>query len=565
VARPRPAGATLRQDGLAGLSTALSDIPDAMATALLAGVSPVHGLYAAMVGPIVGGLLSSSGLMVITTTAAGALTAGQAIAGLAPEARTSALFVIVIVAGAVQVVSGLLRLGRLVRFVSYSVMTGLLTGIAVLIVLGQLPTITGYAPAGDGAVRRTLSLLANLHVVHLPSLGVGALALGLLVGLRRTRLEGVATLAAIAVPSVLVVGLGLDRVEIVEDVSRIPRGLPSLFWPSLSDLTPEVITGALALSVIVLVQGAGVSQSLPDQDGPRASLSRDFIAQGAANLASGFLRGAPVGGSLGASALSVAAGARTRRAPIIAGLCVALIVAAVPGLVLYIAMPTLGALLIFASLRTISLREAHALWRTGWPPILAGAVTFLATLLLPIQVAVGIGAALSAVLFVTAAAADVSVVELVERPDGSIEEREPARRLASNTVTVLDVYGNLFYAGARTLERRLPGPGPDTDHPVVVLRLRGRAAVGATLVEVLSDYARKLEAVNGRLYLSGIGETIEHPLVRAGKLRLTGPVRLYEATPIRGQSTRRAYADAQAWLVGNRRDATAAGSDHGAG
>src|SRR6185436_8761009 len=132
-------------------------------------------------------------------------------------------------------------------------------------------------------------------------------------------------------------------------------------------LTPGVVTGALAIAAIVLVQGAGVSQSVPHPDGSRRSMSRDFIGQGAANVASGFFRGLPVGGSLSTTALTVISGARTRWAAIFAGLWMALLVIVFPGLVSYVAMPALGALLILASISTIKPLEALSIWNTGWP------------------------------------------------------------------------------------------------------------------------------------------------------------------------------------------------------
>ena len=90
----------------------------------------------------------------------------------------------------------------------------------------------------------------------------------------------------------------------------------------------------------------------------------------------------------------------------------------------------------------------------------------------------------------------------------------------------------------------------------MILRLRGRSSLGATLVEVLANYAHKLQAVDGRLYLTGISEGAYDQVVRTGKLRLTGPVRAYEATPIRGQSTQEAVADARTWLVSKTADAS---------
>jgi SulP family sulfate permease len=543
-----PGRSTLRDDGLAGLNSAVASVPDGLASGLLAGVNPIYGLYACMAGPIAGGLFSSTQLLIVATTSASSLAAGQALGGLSSPARDNALFVMVLLIGAFQILFGLLRLGRLARFVSYSVMTGFLTGIAVLTVLSQIPTITGYAATGSNKVTQTFDLLAHLGQVDLLTLAVAFVALLLALVLPRTRLGHYGNLVAIIVPSVLVALLQLGSVEIVRDVGEIPRGLPTPVVPSLSAISVDVLTGALSVAVIILVQGAGVSQSVPNPDGSRSNASRDFVAQGAANVAAGVFRGLPVGGSLSTTALSVLSGARTRWAAIFAGLWMVAVVVALPDVVARIAMPALGAPLIVASASAIKPAEVRSIWNTGWPSRLAVLTTFLATLILPIQVAVGIGVVLSAVLYLYKSSADVSVVELVERPDGRIEERKPPKYLRSNTVTVLDVYGHLFYAGARTLERLLPKPG-DAENLVVILRLRGRTTVGATLIDELSAYAKQLAEANGRLYLTGLSEDVYEQIVRTGKLREADPVQAYRATPIVGESTHRAFAEARTWLV----------------
>jgi sulfate permease, SulP family len=554
--RQLPSGASFRADGMAGLNSAVSSVPDAMASGILVGVNPIYGLYACMVGPIVGSIFSSTRLMVIVTTSAASLSAGQALGSLQGEARDTALFLMVVLIGALQMLFGLLRMGKLTRFVSYSVMTGFIIGIAVLTILSQLPTISGYEPTGgSNKVTQTINLFSNLDRVHPSSLVIAGITLILAIVLPRTKLGHFGRLAAIIVPSILALLFQLDAVQIVRDVGEIPKGVPMPHVPSFSAFSFDVFTGALAVAVVILVQGAGVSQSVPNPDGSPRSNSRDFFAQGAANLASGFFRGLPIGGSLSTTALTVLSGSRSRWAAIFAGLWMALLVIVFPGLVSYVVMPALGVLLIIASVSTIKPREALAIWYTGWPSRLAGLTTFLCTLLLPIQAAVGIGVVLSALLYINESSTDVSVVQLLKGPDGVIKERDAPRRLAGNKVTVLDVYGHLFYAGARTLEQLLPEPG-GAENPVVVLRLRGRSKFGATLVEVLSNYADRLHQANGRLYLSGISEKAYGEVVRTGKLRLTGPVRVYEATSSRGQSTNKAFADAQTWLVSKSDDAS---------
>jgi SulP family sulfate permease len=547
--RRLPGRSTLREDAVAGLSLAVANVPDGMANGLLVGINPIHGLYATMLGPVVGGIVSSTQLMVITTTAAASLTSSQALGNLSGEGRIGALFAMVMLTGIFQALLALFGFARLTRFVSFSVTTGLLTGIAALLILSQLPTVAGYAAEGSNRIAQTVDLLTHPKEMVPLAVAAAALALVLAVLLPRTRLGAFGRLVAIVVPSALVALFHLDAVRVVRDVGEIPRGVPLTFLPTLGDLSPGVVTGALAVAVVVLVQGVGVSQSVPNLDGTRTSVRRDMFAQGAANAASGLLRGLPVGGSMSATALGVIGGARTRWASILAGAWMALLVIGFPKPVSYVAMPALGALLILAGASSLRLRAIRAVWYTGWPSRLAAATTFFGTLFLPIQVAVALGVVLAALLYVNESSTDISIVQLVEHPDGRVEERSPDETLRGDGVTVLDVYGHLFFAGARTLERRLPRPTAGVHHPVVILRLRGRTSLGATLLDVLDHYAEELEKVDGRLYLTGIGRDTASHVARTGKLRVSGPVRLYEATPFVGESTREAVADARAWLA----------------
>ncbi len=542
---------TVRHDAVAGLNAALASVPDGMASGLLAGVNPIYGLYACIAGPIAGGLIASTERMTVATTSATALGAGQALSGVPADQRGGALFLLVVLMGLFQVAFGLLRLGRLTAFVSYSVMTGFVSGIAVRTVLTQLPTITGYAATGDNEVSKSADLLAHLGQFDLRLLAVAAVAFVLAVGLARTRVGNLATLVAIVVPSVAIALLGIGGVPLVRDVGEIPPGIPLPSLPPLSALSPELVTGAFAVAVVALVQGAGVSQSVPNADGSRRSVSRDFIGQGAGNIASGLFSGLPVGGSLSTTALLVLSGARSRLAPIFAGLWMAAIVIALSGLVSEIAMATLATVLIVATARTIKPGDIHAVRTAGWPAWLAGLVTFVAMLLLPIQLAVLVGVVLSLAIYILRAGSDVSVRQLVRREDGRIEERAAAQTLMSGEVTVLDVYGHLFFAGARTLERRLPRVD-DARNPAVVIRLRGRTEAGATLIDVLSSYAEQVREAGGRLYLSGLPDGARDRLARSGRLRLDGPVQVFEATSIVGESTRAAAADARTWLVERR-------------
>lgn len=542
----RPERASLKADVLAGLPGAISSVPDGMAAAVLAGVNPVQGLYAGFAGPIAGGLSSNTRLMLITTTSAAALAAGSALQGLTPADRPAAVPLLAIMVGVVLAAAGIVRLGRYTRFVSHSVMIGFLSGIAVNIFCGQVSDLTGATAQGDFPLAKAVDVVIHPGNIDLASLLTGLAALVILGLLSRTRLAVFSALIALLIPTIIVAWVGAQSVGRVGDAGEIPRGVPLPQLPEFRLLSVGLVTGALAIAAIILVQGAGVSEAAPNAGDERPNPNQDIIAQGVGNVASGLFRGIPVGGSLGQTALNVSVGGRTRWAAICSGLWMVVILVIFSGLVAKIAMPTLAAILMFAAVGSLRIGQVASIMRTGRISQIAVIVTFIATLLLPVATAVGIGVALSLLLQLNQEAMDLTVVQLVPTDHGRFEERTPAAALTGHAVTILDVYGSLLYAGARTLQVRLPDPA-GAKSPVVVLRLRRRTSLGATFLKVVADYADRLADQDGLLYLSGLEPSLTERLRRTGNL--DGQTRTFEATPLVGQSTQAAYVDAEAWLA----------------
>ncbi len=354
---------------------------------------------------------------------------------------------------------------------------------------------------------------------------------------------------ALVVPSIAVAIWGGDNIARVRDVGEIPRGLPLPTLPHLSDLSFGVISGALAVAVLVLIQGAGVSESAPNPDGSRSDPNQDFVAEGIGNVAAGVFRGQPVGGSVGQTALNVSAGARGRWAAIFSGVWMAVILVAFSGLVGSVAMSTLAAVLIVAAAGSLRTGQLLAIVRTGRNSQVAVIATFIATLFLPVAAAVGVGVALALMMQINQEALDLRIVRLDPDAAGRFIETPAPRSLASHEVILLDIYGSLYYAGAKTLQAHLPDPTGSV-RPAVVLRLRGRALLGATSYAVLSDYAARLGAVGGRLYLSGVDPTTNRQMQRNRTVPSAGDVEVFESTSAVGESSLAAYHAARAWVAG---------------
>ena len=164
-----------------------------------------------------------------------------------------------------------------------------------------------------------LDLLAHPAQFNVPTIVTGLLALGMVAGLGRTRLATLSSLIALVVPSLLVALLGWESVQRVVDVSPIPRGIPMPTLPDLALLTPELLLSALALAVVIAVQGAGVSQSVENPDGSRVTLRGTCWRRAWRTSASGLFSGIPAGGSVGQTALNVSVGARSRWAGVLGG------------------------------------------------------------------------------------------------------------------------------------------------------------------------------------------------------------------------------------------------------
>ena len=405
-----PRRRSILPEALSGLPVAISCVPDGMATSILAGVSPIHGLYSNFAAPILGGLSASTQRMFVGTTSASALAAGSALVNVPADQRADAVVLLTLMAGGLMIAAGLLKLGRYTRFVSHSVMTGFLTGIALNIIFGQIPDLTGVSAEGSTSIGKAFFVLTHPGQIDLPSLLAGLAAIILIVLLATSKLSTLAGVVALAVPTAAVLLLNATGVEQVSDISPIPTGLPLPHLPNLSLFSIELVIGALTVAAIVLIQGAGVAESAPNPDGRATKVNSDFIAQGIGNLASSAFRGQPVGGSVGQTALNVGSGARTRWSAVFAGLWMLAILVLFSGLVGLVALPTLAGVLIVAGVGAFRIPAILTVVRTGALSEVAFGATLIATLLLPVAAAVGIGVALSLMLQLNREALDLRVV-----------------------------------------------------------------------------------------------------------------------------------------------------------
>jgi SulP family sulfate permease len=545
----KPEKKNLASDLLAGLTFALVNIPQAMAHALLAAVNPVFGLYTLMLATPVGALFTGAIFMNVSTSSALAVAAGDTLIGYPSSSRTSILVTLVFMIGVFQAVLGLLRLGWVTRFIPFSVMTGFMTGVAVMIVIGQLGDLTGYYSSYSGKISQLADLLLNRQSVRWATLATGVLTIVLIYWLGSTRLSKFSLILALVAASgaaILLNQVFTANVKLVKDIADVPRSLPNLVLPDPA-LISKLIVPAIAIGIIGLVQGAGISQAFPNPDGKFSDISRDFFGQGAANLAAGFFSGIPAGGSNSGTALMVSAGARSRWANIFAGLAVTIGILLFANLVELVAMPALAGLVIVAGVQMVNVNALKTVWQTNTISRTGMLITFGSTLIMPLQYAVFLGVAISILLVVFQQSNTIRVAEWVSEEVGWPVERPAPKQLESNKVTILYIYGNLFYAAASTLENSLPAV-EGASRAVVILLLRGYEDIGSTVNGVLRRYTQSLQANRGKLILAGVSPSLRDQLRRTGMLTLIGEENIFLATESIGEAGNIALSAANAWL-----------------
>jgi len=547
ISKIKPQSKNLVPDAIAGFTNAVVNIPDSIAAAVLAGVNPTYAFNAIIVGTPVGALFTSSEFMSLGPTSAMMITVGTALAAYSGDTALTAMVTLTILVGLFMLIMGLLKLGSITRFISNAVMVGFLTGLAVMIILGQLGDLTGYNSDASGSLPKTYDLLLHPTEIDPQTTTIGLITLLIIVLLGRTKLKNFSLVLALVITSALVVILGWDSVEVVGDLGEISGGLPKFALPDLS-LVLALIPPALAVGMIGLIQAAGVSQGTPNPDGNYSDASGDFRGQGIANIATGFLSGLPVGGSLGGTGVVMGAGARSRWANIFTGIFFAILILLFGRLVDLAAMPAVAAILIYVGYEIIDPVEIMQVWDTSWAARLVMIFTFLVTLVLSIQAAVLSAVVLSFLFHVISSASNVRVVELVQDEQGDFEVQEPPDELPDHKTTLLTFRGGRFFAAAYKMGDLLPS-AINAQGAVAIIRLRGKDSIGSTFIQIMERYSAALQKNGGKLMFSGVSENVYDQLEKTEMIELLGEENVYPDSSKLLYSSKLALKDANDWLA----------------
>jgi len=392
---PHQTRASVGRDAVVGLSGAILALPQSIAYALIAGLPPEYGLYAAIVPVLIACLWGSSWHLICGPTAAISIVLYASISPLAVPASQDYITLILLltfIAGVFQWLLGMLRFGALVNFVSHSVVLGFTLGAAVVIALGQLPNLMGIDVASQTtALKSLMSVLEHRNQLDLPSLMLGLLTLALGIALKYLVPRWPTLLISLLV-SGLLVWLWPAMFGHVKVVSAFVGHLPPLSpLPLDLELILKLLPSAVAVGMLGLVNSLSIARSLSARSQQLINANQEVRAQGLSNMVGALFSGYLSAGSFTRAALNYDAGASSPLAGVFSALWVALFAVAGASLIAHIPIPSMAASILLISWGLIDRRGIRSLFRVSRSEFLVMALTCLATLLLELQTAIYAG------------------------------------------------------------------------------------------------------------------------------------------------------------------------------
>lgn len=392
---PRQTRASVGRDLVVGLSGAILALPQSIAYALIAGLPPEYGLYAAIVPVLIACLWGSSWHLICGPTAAISIVLFASVSPLAVPASQDYITLILLLtflAGIFQWLLGLLRFGALVNFVSHSVVLGFTLGAAVVIAIGQLPNLLGLdLPAKATALASLMDLLRHLGAVDKPSLvlGVATVVIGALL---KQWLPRWPTLLMTLVLGSLVVWLWPAMFGHVHLVSAFVGRLPPFSGLPLDmDLILRLLPSAVAVGMLGLVTSLSIARSISARSQQLLDANQEVRAQGLSNIVGAFFSGSLSAGSFTRSGLSYEAGACSPLAGVFSALWVALFAIFGAGLIAHIPIPAMAGSILLIAWGLVDHRGIRALLRVSRAEFVVMSLTCVATLLLELQTAIYAG------------------------------------------------------------------------------------------------------------------------------------------------------------------------------
>ena len=487
-------------DLVAGLTVGVVALPLAMAFGIASGVTPQAGIYTAIVGGFLVSLLGGSKIQIGGPTGAFVVI----VAGIVAAHGLPGLLMVTMMAGVILVLLAVTGLGQAVKFIPRPVVVGFTNGIALLIASTQIKDFFGLRMgevpteffARMAALAEGMPLLSPVAL----ALAAGSLALVLLVPRWLPRVPG--AIVALVLATTAEAALGLPVETIGSKFGGIPTGLPPFAIPAFRvDLLLPLLPSALTVALLAAVESLLSATVADSMTGDRHNSSAELMAQGVANLLAPLVGGIPVTGAIARTATNFRSGARSPVAGLVHALTLLAIILLMAPLAAFVPLPTLAAVLVVVAYNMGEWREIGGIWRLDWADRSVWAITFALTVIADLTVAVEVGMALAALLYIYRVTDTTIVSTLTAEDIEDGREHLLQGRAVPAYVTILRIHGPFLFG----MTDKLADATADLSAfaPIVILRLRNMTAIDATGLYALESLSDRLKQSGRSLILCG--------------------------------------------------------------
>ena len=529
----------LRHDGWAAANVTVLALAQGLAFAAIAGLPVVYGIISTAVAAFVAPLFAGSRHTILGPTNATAFmlfsffSVNPALTGRLGELVP----LLVLMVGIIATVGAFLRVADLLQYISRSVLVGYISGAAVLIVANQLKSFLGLDDLVGGEESSTFAgllvqLTRELPNTHWVSLLIGVVTLLIYATCRRWAPKLPAFAVALVVSSVgfgTMIRSGIEpftdaKTFVTFGFNDLMFKMPDLIRADIFLDISALLSIAFAIAFLASLENSLMAKTLSSKTGDRADVNQDMLAVGMANIATAIAGGMPASGSLTRSMLNHASGARTRFASLLSGLytaAAAVLIAASVGwgvpLIDYVPKAALAALVIALSLSLFNLRHIRICLRSTSGDAAVLIITFIATLLAPLHVAIFIGVAISITLFLRKASRPF-LVEYEFSDAGELREMGEKRHRPIPAISIVHVEGDLFFGAAELFRTQIQRTVTDPAIQVIILRLKNARHLDATSVMALEDLILFMRGRGLHLLVSGATREVYRVLKKSGIL-----------------------------------------------
>lgn len=543
-----------RGDLVAGLTLAFLAVPQCMAYALIANLPPYYGLYAAFTAVVAGALFSSSEYIITGPNGTVCLVVGSIIYSTSGLSATTAVIYLTILIGLLQILFSFLRMGNLARFVSESVITGFITGSALVIIgdqviyLFNVPDQISSSPYFLKRVFLTGFELLGRGELPLVTLGIGLGSILFIVLLRFVHHRIPAGLIAIVTGAALSFYFGLES-HGIEVVGEIPARVPELTLPGPNvEAFSKLFSGALALTLLGSVQAVSIARSIASSTRQSIDENQELFSQGVANTVTGVLQGFPVSASFSRSFFNFSAGARTRLSAIFCGVFILLTIFYAAPVAYFIPVPVLAGLIIVVIADIFDWEEIKVAFFTTRRDQFAFLATFVSVLLFKLDVAIYVGVGVSLFMYLRKAS-HLDLKEYIVDENGDLKHIKNFHNRVESKVALIDVNGEAFFGSADLIKKRIENLCEESPElRVIVLRMKNAMNLDITGALTLRDMALSLKEDNRTLMLCGATPGIRKVLNESGVSDVIGEDKILVAQTSLLESTRQAINRAQAHI-----------------